>query len=97
MVHNFELVRHANGNSTVYFYENNKRREIKFIKDSEAQRSLELSIKSNNLLVEHNYVGMVSSESEKKASLQFIISQMKSRFRFVKNDKNPSIFRPITK
>lgn len=76
MVHSFNEVARNNGNLTVEFFDDTKRRQIIFTKNTMALQMYELC---------------------EATSIVDKIHNLRKHFRFMANENNPSIFRPILK
>lgn len=103
MVHSFTVTDNNNGNTTVSFMENTKKRSIIFSKDSDAQRifkDLSQSLTSEYVIKNTNpQKGIRQSTIDRGRDItsEEVITRMKILFYFKANMNNKSIFRPIHK
>ena len=105
MVNNFETINHINGNISVKFMENGKRRSIIFLKGSYALETFEAISETYeyNTMRRKNIYGDFNTNTQRLSDLadscdelmKKIINDMKKYFVFKKNENNVSIFYPV--
>lgn len=84
MIHSFEQINNVNGNVTVIFFEDNKKRQIIMTKGTEALRA-------------YQDITIGDIDPGDYPDIKGAINKMKSNYIFKANPNNPSIFRPIVK
>jgi len=91
MVHSFNSVYNANGNVTIEFFEDNKKRSIIFQKDTRACTDVINTLQHYHML---SYMDKYRKEDDR---IKAVIEHLRKSYVFKSNPNNVSIFRPLVK
>lgn len=81
MVHSFSQVDNANGNTTIIFFEDSKKRQVILTKGTDAQADYQIILSA------------LPDDTDVRTALNL----MRNHYYFRANPNNPSIFRPFPK